>query len=593
MSLEFSLDELVISDGTHVRLDRDSIVIFVGPNNSGKSQALRDIRSATDLMETLPVVLTATVNRVGDVDNLLEWLAEHTNESSPPGYREPVYQRPGITPIRKSDVLLMWDGKVGGLSKLFVFMGEAEQRLQLANSSQSFDAQQEPPNTPLQTLYVWPNREEQLARASVEAFGSPITVNRFAGNAIHLHFGGISSEVGLATAQNVAYQKALRALPLVQDQGDGVRSFTGVMLALLAANYPIVLIDEPEAFLHPPQARLLGRKLGQQAPRGSQLAVATHSADVLQGVLDAPAGRVTVVRLTRANGVNSASVLEHDQIRQLWRDPLLRYSRLFEGLFHSGVVVCESDADCRFYAAVLDAELRKAERRPHDLLFTHAGGIHRFPVLIGALRAVRVPIRAIADIDVLRDENLLRAIVDALGAAWEPYERDWRIVTAAVTQDLGPNPPIADVRRDINEVLLAASTDRLDRTVAERIRNVVKAEDGWARVRSGGGTSAFPRGMAAEAGARLVDGLANVGLDVVPVGELERWEPSVPGHGPSWVNAALEQDLHERGGSAAQFMSALSDRFAADDAGGGVPPRSADVVDEAFDHSEDEFTVGE
>jgi len=46
------------------------------------------------------------------------------------------------------------------------------------------------------------------------------------------------------------------SVPLVGDQGDGVRSFVGLLLDTMVS-MPIVLIDEPEVFLHPPHARLL------------------------------------------------------------------------------------------------------------------------------------------------------------------------------------------------------------------------------------------------------------------------------------------------------------------------------------------------
>jgi len=47
------------------------------------------------------------------------------------------------------------------------------------------------------------------------------------------------------------------ALPQVQEQGDDVKSFVGMLLAITATEYPLLLIDEPETFLHPPQAYLL------------------------------------------------------------------------------------------------------------------------------------------------------------------------------------------------------------------------------------------------------------------------------------------------------------------------------------------------
>jgi predicted ATPase len=131
----------------------------------------------------------------------------------------------------------------------------------------------------------------------------------------------------------------LQRLPLVQHQGDGIRSFIGIMLTLVAASYPIVLIDEPEAFLHPPQARLLGRKLAAEARDRAQVIIATHSIDVLLGLLDADDASVTIARLTRQGDVNPVAVLSPDQLRELWRDPLLRYSNVLDGLFHRGVVL--------------------------------------------------------------------------------------------------------------------------------------------------------------------------------------------------------------------------------------------------------------
>jgi predicted ATPase len=42
---------------------------------------------------------------------------------------------------------------------------------------------------------------------------------------------------------------------------DGVQAFVGIVCAVLWGDYRAILIDEPEAFLHPPLARKLGRQL--------------------------------------------------------------------------------------------------------------------------------------------------------------------------------------------------------------------------------------------------------------------------------------------------------------------------------------------
>jgi predicted ATPase len=48
-----------------------------------------------------------------------------------------------------------------------------------------------------------------------------------------------------------------------------MRSFVGVLLNAFISKHSVLLIDEPEAFLHPPQARLLAQlfAIDYQTPR--------------------------------------------------------------------------------------------------------------------------------------------------------------------------------------------------------------------------------------------------------------------------------------------------------------------------------------
>jgi len=73
------------------------------------------------------------------------------------------------------------------------------------------------------------------------------------------------------------YRSALGRLKPLSEQGDGMCSMLGVLIPVVSATYPIVLVDEPEAFLHPPQARILGQSLAVLAQeRNLQLFLATH-----------------------------------------------------------------------------------------------------------------------------------------------------------------------------------------------------------------------------------------------------------------------------------------------------------------------------
>jgi hypothetical protein len=191
---------------------------------------------------------------------------------------------------------------------------------------------------------------------------------------------------------------------------------------------------------------------------------------------------------------------------------------------------------------VLDALLVSEAEPPHDLLITHVGGKARFASVVRALRAVDVPAAVIADLDVLREEALARNLVEALGGDWNDFVGDWRVVNAAV-EGLARNPHIAYVRDHVTAVLDNAESASLTPAEADRIRETVRVEDGWTQVKRGG-IGAIPQGDGHESCNRLIARLNRIGLFVVDVGELERWEAGVPGRSSAWVNAVLERELH-------------------------------------------------
>ena len=123
------------------------------------------------------------------------------------------------------------------------------------------------------------------------------------------------------------------------------------------------------------------------------------------------------------------SILPNAEIKKLWGNPLLRYSNILSGLFHEKVVVCESDYDCLFYQAVMDAIYEcKGEIAP-DILFTHCGGKSRAKDVVNALRAVNVPVVAVCDFDLLNSKQNFKPLVTAFGLEWETkLEDNMRII---------------------------------------------------------------------------------------------------------------------------------------------------------------------
>ena len=246
------------------------------------------------------------------------------------------------------------------------------------DSVPSFNVRMDAPENPIQVLFKDEGIERRLSVLFQSVFGVEVILNRSAGTFLPLHCGKRPQLEDGEDRASRGYVDRLFQLPLLNDQGHGMRSFAGCLMATLASPSLVQLIDEPEAFLHPPQARLIGNLFATEKPDWRQLIMATHSGDLLRGVLDSESKNVNIIRLTRAGTANRARQLDVDDIRRLWSDPILRFSNVLDGLFHDSVVVCESDADCRFYAAVLKAIDGPDEPQP-DAFFASSGGKDRVP----------------------------------------------------------------------------------------------------------------------------------------------------------------------------------------------------------------------
>lgn len=559
MTVRTPITQVEMSDGSVVSVPRNGVLAFVGPNNAGKSISLRDIRGHLTRPDVPPLaVKSISVDKQGSDEDLIAWLDENCDKRWVSG--QEYYYHSGGGQTYKSNVPHYWAAgpPYQDLGPFFVLFAGGEGRLGAASAASSIDFLTQPPQHPLHSLYMDPELEEKISGICARAFGAPLTLNRHAGAALYLHVGKAPAVQHGVSAPPREYLEALSKMPRLDQQGDGMKSFMGLLLNIVASAYPVVLVDEPEAFLHPPQARLIGTMLGDEKDPDAQVLVATHDSDVLRGLLDSSVRELKVVRLVRQGEVNRASQLEPDKVEELWKDPLLRYSNVLDGLFHDAVILCEADADCRFYQSILDVfEQRENEARRPDLLWTHCGGKARMPTVINALTAVDVPIRVVADFDILRDEQPLRRIVEGLGVDWSTVQGDWTIVKAALDSDTKA-PPTGYVRAQLEQMLAAIETPTLSKDDSTKIRQLVRSDSSWDRAKRGG-KAAVPQGDPSASVEKLLATLRDLGLFVVEVGELERFAPTVPGHGPAWVSAVHEQGLHADGSltEAQDFVQAV------------------------------------
>src|SRR5215217_5790000 len=141
-----------------------------------------------------------------------------------------------------------------------------------------------------------------------------------------------------------------KSLPITKF-GDGIRCFIGICLSVLSCPFRIVLLDEPEAFLHPPTAYSLGKNLSKWVEeRYRSLIISTHSSEFLLGCLQSlPHPEMSIIRLTYQNNIGTVTQLNSDEILRYAKDPLLRSSDILNALFHNSAVVTEGDDDKVIY----------------------------------------------------------------------------------------------------------------------------------------------------------------------------------------------------------------------------------------------------
>lgn len=424
-------------------------------------------------------------------------------------------------------------------------------------------ARQDPrahPEHAVHWLIAYPHLLTAFRDAFREAFGMNVVVDAW-GNNIQLRLSaGESQEDFAATSANglpdPELVDRLAALQPIEAQSDGVRSFAGILLTLLASQYPLVLLDEPEAFLHPPQARLLGRSLAA-LQQGGQLFVATHSLDILLGLVASGPGRVLIVRLTRDEGRTSPRVLSPEQLAELWQDPLLRFSRALDGLFHDGVVVCEGDTDSQFYSAVSDEGVLAGGRH---VMFTYAGGKQRIPLVAKALTALGVPVRAVVDFDALREEARVSQLVESVGGMMtEEMKADRRLVDAQL-RGHEPRLTVGAARALIEEILGDDPDTEMTRAKGNSVRDALEPDVGWPAAKKSG-LAAVPPGDATVSANRLLAALREVGVWVVPTGAVESFVKEVGGKGPRWVGEVVEGGHLARATEARAFVTDLMDSF--------------------------------
>ncbi|WP_316828176.1 ATP-dependent nuclease [Pedobacter miscanthi] len=425
---------------------------------------------------------------------------------------------------------------------LFLKKLETQDRLNLVNPSPNISFGQRA-TTPIQRLKQNTDIELNFSRLFRKAFKHDLIVNHDGGQVIPLHVGDRPESTKDNDRVSKEYSEKIYKMGQLQTQGDGMKSFAGVFLSLFADNYSINIIDEPEAFLHPPQAMLLGEMLAKNLNQDKQLFISTHSEHFLKGMLAYGGKRLIVVRLLREGNDTKTTLLDNKALQKIWKEPILKHSNILDGLFHAKVVLCESEGDSRFFSAISSALIDDANISSPDIHYVQCGGKHQFPTAINALKKLNVPLIVIGDFDLLNNQKPLEDVFVGLGGVWDDIKDDWKIVKSDIDTQR-PELSSDDMKKNIIEIL-----DKITNTVVtddniKELESTIKKASAWG-VAKRLGKKCIRAGNATQSYNRINEAFKNLGLIILEVGEIECFDLTVGNHGPKWVNKVLEKDLLE------------------------------------------------
>jgi ABC-type cobalamin/Fe3+-siderophores transport system ATPase subunit len=487
------------------------ITVFVGPNNSGKSKVLAEIEQFClngQINVTNRILHSLTFSGLSAADAATA--IEHLRVPPSPG--EALQPNEMMVQSRRSRQRLNQETLMAALQNPapqvkvftqwflhhFTLKLDGPGRVGLVNQQPAGDLQQIP-GTTLAQLFHNNEKRAKVRRIVHDAFEryfviDPTHLGNFRVRLSDREPANDMEERNIHAA-GVAFHSQAMSIDLASD---GVKAFTGIIVELTAGDPQILLIDEPEAFLHPSLATKLGYEVSRAAVDSDKRVFAsTHSPNFVMGCVQSGAP-INIVRLTFRANVPTARVLPSNEILELMRNPLLRSTGVLNGLFYEFVVVTEADADRAFYQEMNERLLRfKPEWGIPNCLFLNAHGKHTIHTILQPLRKLGIPAAGIVDVDVLKES----------GASWANF------VSGTNIPDISRGP-LATLRSNIKAAMDATG------------RNMKRD----------GGTSILQTADK-EAAENLFRQLSDYGMFVVASGELESWLKHLgsTGHGPAWL----------------------------------------------------------
>lgn len=401
------------------------INILVGPNNSGKSRLLKEIRDYLsgdhNDLKILSEVSFAFPNSFSEFntaynveskmfqDSYGNWLLKvYSNKPGQPWdmstnlenyFTRNINSFGGNWQENCEDIIQRHDSRdffywYGAL--FFQYLG-TEERLTICKKQKNYGMDTN--GTNYLTSFKYQNKLLQELTCKVkQLFHKDIYLDsQTLGDRLAFRVGENFDYFRNVTTPDETEARTLFSETLLDDQGDGLKSFVSTFLSLNLGESDILLLDEPEAFLHPPLARQLGEMIGEFHDEDKTVFISTHSVEILKGILSKNQD-VNVIRITQPKPkINEIRVLNQEVLNTILRNPLLRVSRILEGIFCERVVITESEADELVYQELIEKIFPES-----GLFFAHGQNKQTLATIAELYKEIGIAFEIITDFDVLR-----------------------------------------------------------------------------------------------------------------------------------------------------------------------------------------------
>ncbi|MBB74796.1 MAG: hypothetical protein CMJ75_09815 [Planctomycetaceae bacterium] len=227
--------------------------------------------------------------------------------------------------------------------------------------------------------------------------------------------GGRFPELSLEPVERV---RQLAVFPAIEESGPGCQQVAAVCLSLVLSPGRLVLLDEPAAHLNPTEAWRLGSWISRSARiRNNQLIIANNNPSFLSGLM-ATDGAVTILDVSMNRPNEPIKTVTAVEAQRMTESVLMSSESITSCLFSRRAVIVGTTEEKAIYERVAQQQFGR-----YDVTFMHSQSPQNLPGVMRELVAARIPVCAIAELELLGSPDRFVELVEA--ASTNGIESTW------------------------------------------------------------------------------------------------------------------------------------------------------------------------